>query len=124
MVGGGLDGGFLQFIGSNANGFALALGITSILSTFGTVGLPILVALVFVSFLVVLLVTVATNLILIENGCSSVLVALNTVLNMAGFLLTSFLKGTGQVIFGAIANFIYNSFVPAASPLSQYRKSV
>ena len=66
----------------------------------------------------------ATNLILIENGCSSVLVALNTVLNMAGFLLTAFLKGVDQVIFGAIANFLYNSFVPAASPLCRYRKSL
>ena len=124
MIGGGLDGGFLQFIGDNVDGFALALGMTSILATFGTVGFLILVTLLVVSFFVALLVTMATNLILIENGCSSVLVALNTVLNMAGFLLTAFLKGVGQVIFGAIANFIYNSFVPAASPLCQYRKSV
>lgn len=63
----------------------------------------------------------ATNLALIENDCPDELVILNSILNMAGFLLTAFLKGTGKVLIGSIANWIYNSIVPSSAPFCKYK---
>ena len=121
LIDGGANGGFLDFMGSNANSFALVLGIASILATLGPVGAPIMIALIAVSVFVAAMVTLATNLTLIENNCPDTAIIMNSILNFVGFTLGTILKGTGTAILTAVSSWLYNNFLPSAAPLCKYR---
>ncbi|ELA09183.1 hypothetical protein MOMA_02210 [Moraxella macacae 0408225] len=121
LIGGGVDGGFLNFFGENANPFALALGAVSVLATLGSVSLPITIAILSISFFVGIMVTLATNLTLIENNCPDTTIIMNSVLNFIGFTLGVFLKGTGTAIVTAFSSWLYNNILPSVAPLCKYK---
>lgn len=116
MISGGDNGGFLDYIGENANNFALVLGIASVLALLGGVGGVIFVALVLVTIAVTFLILLATDLQLMEAGCPDNLRMLNAVLILIS-LLAGLVAGTaGQAIAAGIVGWIYTSIVPAAAP--------
>ncbi len=117
MIAGGNNGGFLDYIGDNANNFALALGIASVLAVLGGVGGAIFVALVLVTIAVTFLILLATDLQLQAAGCPDTLRMLNALLILIG-LIAGLVAGTvGQAIVAGIAGWIYTSIVPSASRL-------
>ncbi len=117
MISGGLNGGFLDYINDNANNFALAVGVLGLLGVLlpATASIVFFLAIILVSFLVGFLVTLASNLTLIENGCSDAAIMLNTILNMIAFVATSLVKTAGQAIAVGISAWIYTSILPSTS---------
>lgn len=117
MISGGLNGGFLDYINDNANSFALAVGVLGLLGVLlpATASIVFFLAIILVSFLVGFLVTLASNLTLIENGCSDAAIMLNTILNMIAFVATSLVKTAGQAIAVGISAWIYTSILPSTS---------
>ena len=115
MIAGGGNGGFLDYIGDNANNFALALGIAAVLAALGGVGGVIFVALVLVTIAVTFLILLATDLQLQAAGCPDSLRMLNALL-MLFSLLAGLVAGTvGQALVAGIAGWIYTSIVPSVS---------
>jgi hypothetical protein len=80
-----------------------------------TASIVFFLAIILVSFLVGFLVTLASNLTLIENGCSDAAIMLNTILNMIAFVATSLVKTAGQAIAVGISAWIYTSILPSTS---------
>lgn len=115
MIAGGGNGGFLDYIGDNANNFALVLGIAAVLAALGGVGGVIFVALVLVTIAVTFLILLATDLQLQAAGCPDSLRMLNALL-MLFSLLAGLVAGTvGQALVAGIAGWIYTSIVPSVS---------
>ncbi len=115
MISGGLNGGFLDWVNDNSNMLALFVGILGLIGVLTGVGGVLLFAIIAISFLVGFLVTLATNLTLIENGCGDDAVAINTILNMVAFVATSLASTVGQAIVKGITAWIYTTMLPSVA---------
>lgn len=115
MISGGLNGGFLDWVNDNSNMLALFVGILGLIGALTGVAGVLLFAIIAISFLVGFLVTLATNLTLIENGCGDDAVAINTILNMVAFVATSLASTAGQAIVKGITAWVYTTMLPSVA---------
>jgi hypothetical protein len=116
LIGGGADGSYLDIVSNNANGFAAMAGLIGVLTTFGTVGLPVFILVLLTIFTISAILTMTSNLLLMESGCSDTEILLNSVLQMTSFIIGAFMKEKGEFIIATFASFIYTSFVPSMAP--------
>lgn len=120
LIGGGADGGMINFFGDNQNLIVLLLGIAAIAS----VSLPFLFLLVLlITIFLAFMITMYNNLALMEAGCEE-LVPFNWVINIlavaAGVLFGSSVAST---IWSAIFGWMYTS-VLSSNPVINYCKAV
>lgn len=120
LIGGGADGGMINFFGENQNLIVLLLGIAAI----ANVSLPflfllVLLIIIFLAFMI----TMYNNLALMEAGCEE-LVPFNWVINIlavvAGVLFGSSVAST---IWSAIFGWMYTSVV-SSNLVINYCKAV
>ena len=120
LIGGGADGGMINFFGENQNLIVLLLGIAAI----ANVSLPflfllVLLIIIFLAFMI----TMYNNLALMEAGCEE-LVPFNWVINIlavvAGVLFASSVAST---IWSAIFGWMYTSVV-SSNLVINYCKAV
>ena len=120
LIGGGADGGMINFFGENQNLIVLLLGIAAIASvSLPFLFLPVLLITIFSAFMI----TMYNNLALMEAGCEE-LVPFNWVINIlavaAGVLFSSSVAST---IWSAIFGWMYTSAV-SSNPVINYCKAV
>lgn len=120
LIGGGADGGMINFFGENQNLIVLLLGIAAI----ANVSLPFLFLLVLlITIFLAFMITMYNNLALMEAGCEE-LVPFNWVINIlavvAGVLFGSSVAST---IWSAIFGWMYTSVV-SSNPVINYCKAV
>lgn len=120
MIGGGADGGMINFFGENQNLIVLLLGIAAI----ANVSLPFLFLLVLlITIFLAFMITMYNNLALMEADCEE-LVPFNWVINIlavaAGVLFGSSVAST---IWSAIFGWMYTS-VLSSNPVINYCKAV
>lgn len=121
MIGGGLDGGFLQFMSDNGNYYALAIGILGIVATTAGIGGILLFAVLAISFLVGFLVALGQNLDLLAKGCPKELLIANLLFTIAAFLVGSLAKVFLDALVRTIGGWIYTSIVPSVGNLFKYK---
>ncbi len=120
MIGGGADGGMINFFGENQNLIVLLLGMVAIASvSLPFLFLPVLLITIFSAFMI----TMYNNLALMEAGCEE-LVPFNWVINIlavaAGVLFGSSVAST---IWSAIFGWMYTSAV-SSNPVINYCRAV
>lgn len=120
MIGGGADGGMINFFGENQNLIVLLLGMVAIASvSLPFLFLPVLLITIFSAFMI----TMYNNLALMEAGCEE-LVPFNWVINIlavaAGVLFGSSVAST---IWSAIFRWMYTSAV-SSNPVINYCRAV
>lgn len=118
MIGGGADGGMINFFGENQNLIVLLLGMVAIASvSLPFLFLPVLLITIFSAFMI----TMYNNLALMEAGCEE-LVPFNWVINIlavaAGVLFGSSVAST---IWSAIFGWMYTSAVSSNPVINYYR---
>ena len=107
LIGGGADGGWLNFFGDNQNFIVFGLGLLALASlSFPFLGLIVTMLTIFSA----LMITAANNLALIESGCPDWYIAVNSLLNFLAIAVGVFLSaGVGEIIFSTITGWIYTS---------------
>ena len=120
LIGGGADGGMINFFGENQNLIVLLLGMAAIASvSLPFLFLPVLLITIFSAFMI----TMYNNLALMEAGCEE-LVPFNWVINIlavaAGVLFGSSVAST---IWSAIFGWMYTSAV-SSNPVINYCRAV
>ena len=120
LIGGGADGGMINFFGENQNLIVLLLGIAAIANvSLPFLFIPVLLITIFLAFMI----TMYNNLALMEAGCEE-LVPFNWVINIlavaAGVLFGSSVAST---IWSVIFGWMYTS-VLSSNPVINYCKAV
>ncbi|WP_201599169.1 hypothetical protein [Psychrobacter vallis] len=116
MIGGGLDGGVIEFFGDNQNVITLALGILSIAAAIVTVPFTLGVLLISLTVFSALMITMSNNLALLEAGCPQKLVNFNWLVNTIALTVGSIFGSTvGRAIVLSIVGWIYTSAISSDS---------